>query len=705
MVCAYYGKEHSLQSIKKEISVSRIGVTVGDVKRTCEKFGLFTLAVRGTVEQLSKISSPAILHWRGNHFVVLYKILNKKNRRIYYVADPAYGKLKFCESDFLKNWCGEDKNGIAIVAEPTSKFYLKEITRENDEVVLNSLLYKISKRKRFLIGAMTFMLIAIFCNWLSPIIFQKIVDDGVVGKSIPVVWELFVAQLAVFMGYVISNIANTVLLTQLNFSISIEFLSELLNKLIRLPLKYFETRLNTEFIQRFDDYLRLQSFLTEKSLSHLLSMINLVVFSAILCCYNLYMFFIFCFCSLIGLFWNFHFLNERKCLDYSRFTEQARNRNILYELINGMPDIKINNAQNTRVKNWEINQKHINEITFKGLVLGYKQSLGSSAISKICEIVILGFCSILTIESNMSIGVLISTNYILGQLATPLISLLQMPRDLQDAKISIARLADIQLKEEESHGSKKNLTIKEGISFNSVTFKYEGSFNPNIFEQLCVSFKKGEITAIVGNSGSGKTTLIKLLLGLYSPNMGYIMIDNERLCDIDIENWRLCCGAVLQDGYIFSGTIAENIALGDEVIDYDKVVYSSKLACIDDFIKRYPNGYNMNIGKSGLELSQGQKQRILIARAIYKDPQLLIFDEATSSLDTINERRIMDNLKDFFKGRTVIVVAHRLSTVVNADNIIFLENGKIAEQGTHKTLVAKKGKYYELIKNQLELEN
>ncbi len=703
MVSAFWGKKHTLHSIKNKISVSRIGVTIGDINRACEEFGLNSIVVQGSAEQLSNILSPVILHWRGNHFVVLYNV-KKKGKRVFYIADPAFGKLKFAEDDFKRNWYGEDGKGIAVVTKPTEKFYFIEEQKENNSIVLRQLLNKLALKKNAVLVSLICIIVAILCNWLSPIVFQKIIDWGVLGHDVSIVWKLFLVQMSVFLGYIIFNSINTFLLTKLNFNIGIEYLSELLGKIIRLPLKYFETRLNTEFIQRFDDYLRLQSFLTEKSIGHLLSIINVLVFSAILGYYNIYMFFIFLVGSVIGFFWNFYFLEERKFLDYSRFTEQARNRNILYELINGMPDIKIFNAQKTQVSQWESNQSHINEISLRSLLLNNKQSVGGSGINKLCEITILGLCCVITIKSDMSLGTLISINYILGQLSVPLVSLLRLPQDIQDARISLARLAEVQLKEDEDSREGVNIILKDKIEFKDVTFKYEGSFNPNIFDHLSLSFKKGQMTAIVGNSGSGKTTLVKILLGLYLPQKGSVLIDDFKLNDIDINSWRICCGAVMQDGYIFSGTIAENIALGDKNIDYDRVKNSAVLACIDDFISRLPSKYDMKIGKSGLELSQGQKQRILIARAIYKNPQLLIFDEATSSLDTVNERRIMDNLNEFFKNRTVIVVAHRLSTVVRADNIIFLDNGKIAEQGTHKELVARRGKYFELIKNQLELE-
>ena len=370
-----------------------------------------------------------------------------------------------------------------------------------------------------------------------------------------------------------------------------------------------------------------------------------------------------------------------------------------------MSDIKSNNAEEKHIEQWTENQQKINKLSLTNLLLDQKQNIINTSINRLRDILVISLSAYLVIKGELTIGALMSVSYILGQLSIPILHLQNIPKLLQDAGIVVDRLSEIQLRKTEKDCQKDNKIVNlDTIKLTDVSFKYEGSFNPYIFENLSISFLKGKTTAIVGNSGSGKSTLLKLLLGFYKPQKGNVTIGEISMSDIDLDFWRANCGTVLQDGRIFSMTVAENIALGDKIINKERLEKSAKMACIHEHIEKMPLKYNSKIGGSGLELSQGQKQRILIARALYKNPELLILDEATSSLDTVNERRIMDNLDDFFKDRTVIVVAHRLSTVVKADNIIFLENGKIAEQGTHKELVAKRGKYYELIKNQLELE-
>lgn len=690
------------------MSVARIGVTIGDIKRRSEDLGFNTVVVKATAEQLQKISFPVILHWRGTHFVVLYCVKLKKNKQAeYFIADPSIGKIKFQEKEFVQSWQSDECKGVAILLKPTNHFYCAKLEKEKtDWSIARTILKKYGSQKLKVALSLSLLILSMFSGWMIPYIYQLVIDKGVIDKNIDLTWQLFFVQLSFFIGYVFSNTFSSFVMSKVNFTVGIKYIEGLLKKLMHLPMKYFDTKLNTEFMQRLDDFNSVRSFFTDNLINLCFSLINALVYLAFLAYYSWTATAIFLLISAFGIIWNTHFQHERKFVDYSLFIEQARNRNLMYEILNGMPDIKVNNAQYKQTEVWQNNQQLINSMMLRQLYLNFKQSGGVQLINKFRDIAILCFCGILTIQGNLTLGVMMSVSYILGQLVTPVNQFQSLANSIQQVKISVNRLSEIQRKKEENCiGEPVDTHLCFNILFDSIAFKYEGSFCPYIFDGLSISFPENEVTAIVGNSGSGKTTLIKLILGFYEPQNGKILINGIPLTTLNIDSWRRVCGVVLQDGKIFSGTVAENIALGDHCVDMDKVKSSAKLSCIDDFIEKQPGQYNMKIGPSGLELSQGQKQRILIARAIYKDPQLLIFDEATSSLDTINERRIMDNLKDFFKGRTVIVVAHRLSTVVNADNIIFLENGKIAEQGTHKTLVAKKGKYYELIKNQLELEN
>ena len=707
MLCAFYGKPISLQYIKEGLSISRIGITIRDVKTRATELGLNTIVAKATLQQIVKMQSPVILHWNNNHFVVLYKVKKERGDTYsYYIADPANGKIKFTEKEIKRYWLEEKEDGIVILTQPTIFFYETSFPKQkNDWSIAVSLLKKYVTSKTKIYKSLVLLIISMLCSWMIPYLYQSIIDKGVVEKNLHTILRLSLVQLSFFLGYILSNTFSSIILSKVNFNIGIEYVGELLEKIMRLPMKCFDTKLNTEFIQRLDDFNRIRFFLTENVINIVYYLINAVVYFVLLSYYNWKAVIVFVVMSLIVFLWDSYFLHERKFIDYSLFNASAKNRNLLYELVNNMPDIKINNAQKKENIKWQQNQKYINDLMIRQMSLNYKQNVGRNTINRLRDIAILCYCCIIAINGDITIGMLMSISYLLGQLGGPIEQIQNLVTQYQMFKVHLARLSEVQQKEEETVNASKEIEmIKYGIAIKNITFKYEGSFNTNIFENLSITFPCNKTTAIVGNSGSGKTTLIKLILGFYFPQHGEIEIDNISITQVGINSWRKLCGVVLQDGKIFSGTIAENITLGSDIIDERRIESVSKLACIDEFIQKQPGKYMMRIGSTGIELSQGQKQRLLIARALYKDPQLLIFDEATSALDTINERCIMNNLNGFFKNRTVIVVAHRLSTVVNADNIIFRDNGVIAEQGTHKDLVKKRGKYYELIKNQLELE-
>lgn len=708
MICAYHGKKHSLNFIKDGISISRIGVTVGDIKRRGAELGLDCLVIKAKSDRLSSQLFPMILHWRNNHFVVLYKITrDRKGNIVYYIADPAVGKVRFKSKDFNNYWLSADGYGYAVIFRPTDLFFKYDAQKEKtDWNIIRNVGSKYSDKKVKISLYFLLLFLSMACGWVIPTIYQQIIDKGVMHQDISMVYKLFLVQLSFFIGYTLSSGFSTIIISKVNFKVGLEYLSELLVKIIKLPIKYFDTTLNTEFIERFDDFIRLRIFLTNNAVNIIIAFVNLIIYGSLLAYYNWLSLFIYIFLSALGFIWGWWFLNKRKFYDYASFTNQAKNRNILHELIYGMQDIKSNNAQYYMVKTWGDNQQDINDINEKLLIINYKQDIGASTMNKLRDIIIIFICAYLTIKNELSLGILMSISYILGQLSSPIQQLQYLGQQLQQAKISINRLSAVQRKQEENtDGIAASGLLKKCIALENVWFKYEGSFSPYIFKDLSIVFPKGKTTAIVGNSGSGKTTLLKLLLEFYIPQKGFVKVDDIDLKTVDINSWRDICGTVLQDGRIFCGSIADNIALGDATVDYSRMRFAAETACIDKFIESMPGKYNMKIGSTGIELSQGQKQRILIARAVYRNPELIIFDEATSSLDTINEKLIMDNLYSFFKGRTLIIVAHRLSTVVNADNIIYLENGVVAEQGTHKELVRHKGKYYQLIKNQLEIES
>lgn len=706
MMCDYYQKDISLRYIKESMTMSRIGVTMRDVANTAKQLGYEYVIINSDISKLKRIQQPMILYWTIGHYVVCYQIKKKKGKYVFFIADPACGKVSMSEEDLIEAWIGKDGKGCGILLSPSESFEKKRNSADKKGTnIIKDLLQKYSIYSKFIFLSLFLMFVAIGCNWIIPILYEKIINNAVVEGNLNLMWQLFLIQLSFFLGYLLSNSISSILIGKMNFQISLNYLSGLLRKIIWLPQKYFDTKLNTEFLQRMDDYYKLQDFLTGHAITTLFAIINIIVFSSLLAWYTWIGLLIFVLFSILSAILTINFLPKYKYVNYSLFTSKSRNRNILYEIINGMSDIKSNNAEEKHIEKWTENQHKINKLSLTNLLLDQKQNIINTSINRLRDICVISLCAYLVIKGELTLGALMSVSYILGQLSIPISQIQNIPKLLQDAGIVVDRLSEIQLRKTEKDCQRDNkIANVDTIKLKDVSFKYEGSFNPYIFENLTINFPKGKMTAIVGNSGSGKSTLIKLLLGFYMPQKGNIDVGEIPMSDINLDFWRANCGTVLQDGRIFSMTVAENIALGDRNVDKDRLEECARLACINDYIEKMPSKYDTKIGGSGLDLSQGQKQRILIARALYKNPELLILDEATSSLDTVNERRIMDNLDDYFKDRTVIVVAHRLSTVVRADNIIFLENGKIAEQGTHKELVAKRGKYYELIKNQLELE-
>ena len=705
MIAAYYKKRIPLEQIKDICGISRLGITTLDMIECLKQIGFRTAVVSISLNELQQMPLPAILHWRKEHFVVIHKIENHK----YHIADPTYGRIKLSEEQFIQSWMGNRQVGIAIPMSPTKDleaFVVKgNAYKKNTNKKILNLFYTIYKRNsKSVTIASLLLLISIILNWAMPIILQKIIDNGVMLQNMGVVWKLMLLQLCFFCGYTISDSFSSILLTKINFNESVKYLSEYLYKLVKLPISFFDTRLNTDLIQRMEDQERVQTFLTYHFLDLFFAFINLLVFSTILIYFSASIFCIFLILSVLSILWTLLFLHKRKKLDYNRFYIASQNRNNIYEMIFGMPEIKINNAHNVRISKWSNLQKKMNGISLKGLYLNFYQLIGSSFINRLRDIFITGLCAYFVIYENMTLGVMMTISYVLGQLSAPITQLIQFTQTFQDAVNSLDRLNEIQQKKEENNDTKISIsTLQSGFSIEHISFKYMKHSPTYIINDVSLHIPKGKITAIVGTSGSGKTTLIKLLLSFYTPQEGEIKVDNLPLTQVDTDSLRSICGVVMQNGYIFSGTIAENIALYEDRPNMERLEYAVRTACLDDFIKELPMVYETPIGNSGIDLSGGQKQRLLIARAVYKDPDIIIFDEATSSLDANNEMQILNNLTSFFKQRTVIVVAHRLSTVKNADNIIVMEDGKIVEQGTHQFLSAQKGKYYNLVKNQLEL--
>lgn len=709
MICSYYRNKYPIKILRDYCHITRAGVTIRDITDALNKLEFKNIVVNITFDEVLKMPTPAILYWQQKHFVVLFDVVKSKNKYLYCIADPDYGKIKLEKEEFYSGFCTNIGCGIGIVIEPTLSFYDVKGQSESIFQIISKPLSIIANifythRKGFLLS-IVFTLIALMANWTIPILFQHIIDDGIEEKKINIVYLLAMCQMILFISYVISYCYSNIFLTKNSYKIGIKFLSEYLQKLIKLPIYFFDSKANSDLIQLVDDQENLKSFLSYDFIAAFLALCNLMVFSIIVLCYNYNVFFIFmCFASL-SIVWSILFLKKKRSINYRRFSLYSEGKSHIYELIMGMREIKINSAQEKKVIEVCQIQDKINEFQLKDLYLNYFSNIGVTSFNKIKDILIIIFCANLVIQDKLSIGTLMTISYLLGQISMPLEQLLAFVISAQDAKLSFDRLQEVQTISNENSDRIliPPISYKEGIKLKDVWFKYIGSYSPYILKNISLNIPQGKITAIVGTSGSGKTSLLKLLLNFYNPTKGFVFLDDIDITKINPEEWRERCGVVMQDGYLFSSTIFNNIAIADKEPDMSRAINAAKMACIHDFINGLPLKYDTNIGNTGIDLSGGQRQRLLIARAIYKNPDFMFLDEATSFLDASNEVQIMTNLNNFFVGKTVVIVAHRLSTVKNANNIIVLENGEVAEQGTHEDLISTHGKYYQLIKNQLEL--
>lgn len=712
MILSYYGKEVNLAEIKKYFDFTRIGVSIQDIIEVSNKIYLAATPLKLTLEQVEEIPLPAIIYWKQEHFIVLENIKKKKDEIFFYLLDPSYGRIKLKQEIFRNCWMGNNEKGVGIVFQPGTKFTSVTFEKEIKPRFFNTPFFKTAiaflKNNQYkYIYALILVIVSLFANFLIPFTFQKIIDEGILPKALHIVYYLLAAQFVLFLSSFTSSFISNLILTKVNFRLSVNLKKEFLNKLIKLPIKFFDTNLNTETLQRLNDQSKIENFLTWKGIDLILSVLNILVFSGILLYYNSLIFGVYILASVLSILWVLFFLKRRKMIEYSMFLNQSENNNSIYEFIMNMPEIKINNAQNKIINKILNIQNKLNDLVLRSLFLNMYQLVGVDFLSKIKEIATIGICAYLIIENKMSLGSLLSITYVVGQLKGPIQNLVNFIRDGQDAIIANKRIDEIYKNENEDNDFKKHVGKVDfkSLHLNEISFKYPGNFNQFVLNNVSFSIPNNSITAIVGSSGSGKTTLMKLLLAYYPVSSGSILLDYENINEVHSNEWRKKCGIVLQDGTIFSSSIAENIAFAEKFVDEDKIINACKIACIFDFVNSLPMGFNTKIGNSGIELSGGQKQRILIARAVYKNPQYIFFDEATSALDAENEKMIHNNLKEFFKGKTVIIIAHRLSTVKNADNIIVLKDGEIVEKGSHNELVDNRANYFNLVKNQLELGN
>lgn len=704
-VCKYYGYNYKVAFLSQFSHITEAGISLYNLSKTAQHLGFETMCIAIPFEKLKHCQFPAIIHWNQNHYVVLYKIDYEKGK--IYVSDPAKGNLTFTIPGFLEHWNGSSDKGVVLLLEPTTQ--LGEVKPENERALdALSLVWDYLKiHKSSFLQVILGLFFATTVQIILPLLTQCIVDIGIGHKSIKFIWLVLVGELFLIIGKMLTDFIRRWLMLHISLKINIKLVSDFFIKLLQLPMVFFEKRTIGDLNQRINDHQRVQSFMTSQFLSSIFSFISIIALSTILFIYNKFIFCVFLVSSLLYLGWVNLFLNKRKHIDYELFDVYSEIQSKTIQLLTSIQEIKLQNCCNRRRWEWEDVQADLFSIQQKSLKLQQTQEAGSIFISEIKNIFIVVYSAMAVIDGTLTLGGMMAIQFIIGQLISPIEQLLGLIFSYQDMKISIERINDIHhtVTEKEIFGNKKILTTSPNIEFKNVSFKYNPQAPTFTLNNLSFTIPKGKITAIVGASGSGKTTLIKMILGFYKPISGSIILDSDSLDSYDMDWWREQCGVVMQEGFIFAESVAKNIAVGDNEIDQCKLEFAAKIANIHDTIMKLPLKYETIIGKQGRGLSQGQKQRILIARAIYKNPAFIFLDEATNSLDTENERVIVSNLQQFFIGKTVVIIAHRLSTVKSADNIIVLNKGHIVEAGNHQELVKRKGMYFELIKNQLDLES
>lgn len=706
MIAKHHGKNVNIQYLREKCQINKEGVSLKGISKAADALGYRSLGVKITFDLLREAPLPCIVHWDQNHFVVVYDVKHKGKKTKVFVANPGTENEVYTQEEFEEHWISfEEKEGIALLLETTPKF----AEFENQDT-LEALSFKrigsyLVKFKALIFQLFIGLLAGTLISMILPFLTQSVVDTGIQTKNLSFIYLVFIAQLMLFLGRTGLEFIRSWLLLHISMRLNLTIISDFLIKLLSLPPSFFDTKMTGDILQRIDDHHEIESFLSSTTLSFVFNFFTFIVFGFVLAYYDLQIFAIYLISGVLYVFWVRFFLKRRRSINQTRFTYSAQNQSKIIQMINGVQDIKLTNSEQDKRWEWENLQIKIFRLNLKNLALEQFQSSGALIINEGKNIIISFIAAKEVIEGNLTLGGMMALQYIVGQLNGPIDSLVGFIQHYQDAKISLERLNEIHtlIDEEPLENSfVQNFNTEGNITIENLEFAYPGIDKPTL-RNINIEIPAGKVTAIVGSSGSGKTTLLKLLLRFYEPNSGKISIGDSNLGNILPSAWRQECGTVMQEGYIFSDSIAKNIAVGVEKIDHERLFHAVKVANIAPFIEQLPTGYNTKIGDEGIGVSQGQKQRILIARSVYKNPSYIFFDEATNALDANNERIIMQNLNSFFRGKTVIVVAHRLSTVKNADQIIVLENGQVAEVGSHETLIQKRGFYYSLVKNQLEL--
>jgi ATP-binding cassette subfamily B protein len=709
IIAKHYNKSIALPQIRTLSETTREGSGLLGLSNAAEALGFRTLGVKINFNTLlTDAPLPCIVHWNKNHYVVVYK--TDKAGKVY-ISDPGYGLITYTKAEFIKYWIGENahentEEGIALILETSPAFYTSDFEETEKKTSFSFLFRYLLKYKSLVIQLAVGLLAGSLLSLIFPFLTQSIVDVGIQNQDINFIYLVLLAQVMLFIGKMGIEIIRSWILLHLSTRINISIISDFFIKLMKLPISFFDTRMTGDIMQRINDHHRIEQLLTSSSLNTLFSMVNLLIFSIILLIYDYRLFIVYLLGALLYVGWIVFFLKRRKELDYKMFAQVAQEQSTVIELINGMQEIKMHNAEKQKRWGWEFLQVKLFKIKIKALSLEQWQSVGGGFINQIKDILVSFLAAKLVLSGNLTLGMMLSVQYIIGQLNSPLMQLIDFIKQTQDARISLERLGEIHDKENEEGSDEQYATeiAQKDIELNHVSFRYTGS-DAFVFQDLNLVIPFQKTTAIVGASGSGKTTLLKLLTKFYEPDKGEIKIGSTDMKNISPRFWRDHCGVVMQESYVFNDTIANNIAIGDDTVDKQKLRKAVEIANIQEFIESLPLNYNTKIGNEGIGISGGQKQRLFIARAVYKSPEYIFFDEATSALDANNEKVIIENLEAFFRGKTAVVIAHRLSTVKHADKIIVLDKGLVAEEGNHEQLVAKRGEYYKLIKNQLELGN
>ncbi len=712
MIAKFYGLNYSTEMLRRHCHISRRGVNMQGISEGAQYIGFNTVGVKMTFEQLAEESVfPCILHWNQNHFVVCYGIERCKNKKYkIHISDPASQRLTYTREEFERCWIGPNadkySNGMALMLEPGDDFgKVEDEYRKNSRSMLSFAGYFTPYYS--MIGQLLLaMLVGSLIQMVLPFLSQAMVDQGINGRNLNIITLILFAQLGFFVATLSIDYIRSWIMLHMNSRIDIQLIADFLIKLTAMPLQFFDSRMTGDILQRIGDHGRIKNFLLSNSMRIVFSLINFVVFLAILAYYNVLVLMIFVVGNTLYVVWISFFMHYRRELDIKRFNQSAQEQSKMIQLVQGMQDIKLNNCERQKRWEWERIQVKLFRIGLKGLRIGQIQQSGSVFFTQTTHILIYYIAAKSVVDGSMTLGMMMSLTYIIGQVSAPIGEFIGFAQSFQDAKISLERLNEIHSQEDEETGIDKKratLPIERDIEIKNLSFSYNGSENELALKNVSLFIPAQKVTAIVGESGCGKTTLIKLLQGFYEPTHGSIKVGGIDLSDINPHSWRAATGSVMQDSFIFSDTIANNIAVNSDETDKEQMINAAHMARIDDFVESLPLGYDTIIGMEGKGISQGQRQRILIARAIYKNPKYIFLDEATNSLDATNEAKIMDNLRQFYEGRTVVISAHRLSTVHDADQIIVMNGGEIVERGNHESLLKKRGRYYELVKHQINM--